>query len=76
AGISYLTPEEIAETARWLKEATGSHRQPYVLRIFDPRNHPDERFRSVEKLPPAALFRHRSAARKFQVLTEIETTST
>jgi pyruvate-formate lyase-activating enzyme/glutaredoxin len=74
-GISYLTPEEIAEAAHWLKEATGSHRQPYVLRIFDPQITPDARFRSVEKLPPAALFRHRTAARKFQVLTEIETIS-
>lgn len=74
--ISYLTPEEIAETAHWLKEATGSHRQPYVLRIFDPQNHPNDRFRSVEKLPHSSLFRHRTTARKFQVLTEIETNST
>lgn len=70
--ISYLTPEEIAETAHWLKEATGSHRQPYVLRIFDPQNHPNDSIRSVEKLPHTSLFRHRTAARKFQVLTEIE----
>jgi pyruvate formate lyase activating enzyme len=76
ASIGYLTPEEIAETAHWLKEATGSHRQPYVLRMFDPRNHPDDRFRSVEKLPHASLFRYRTAARKFQVLTEIETIAT
>jgi hypothetical protein len=27
-----LTPEEVAETARWLKETTGSHRQLYILR--------------------------------------------
>jgi pyruvate formate lyase activating enzyme len=72
--IRYLTPEEIAETAAWLKEATGSHRQPYILRLFDPQAHPDERFRSVEKLSPTALLRHRTAARRHQVLTEIETT--
>jgi pyruvate formate lyase activating enzyme len=72
ASIGYLTPEEIAETARWLKESTGSHRQPYFLRIFDPQTHPDDSSRSVEKLPHTALFRHRTAARKFQVLTEIE----
>jgi pyruvate formate lyase activating enzyme len=72
ASLDYLTPEEIAATARWLKESTGSHRQPYLLRIFDPQTHPEERFRSVEKLPHTALFRHRTAARKFQVLTEIE----
>lgn len=73
--VRYLTPEEIAETAGWLKEATGSHRQPYILRLFDPQGHPVDRFRSVEKLPPNALLRHRTAARRHQVLTEIETSS-
>jgi pyruvate formate lyase activating enzyme len=73
--VSYLTPEEIAETAHWLKEATGSHRQPYLLRFFNPQAHSGDRFRSVEKLPSNALLRHRTAARKHQVLTEIETSS-
>jgi pyruvate-formate lyase-activating enzyme/glutaredoxin len=67
----YLSPEEVAEAARWLKEATGSHRQPYVLRVFDPQAGADERFRALEMLPPNSLFRHRSAARKYQVLTEV-----
>lgn len=71
--IRYLTPDEIAETAAWLKEATGSHRQPYILRLFDPLAHPDDRFRSVEKLSPNAMLRHRTAARRHQVLTEVET---
>jgi pyruvate formate lyase activating enzyme len=70
--IRYLTSEEIAETAAWVKEATGSHRQPYILRLFDPQAHPDDRFRSVERLTPNALLRHRTAARRHQVLTEIE----
>jgi pyruvate formate lyase activating enzyme len=70
--ISYLTPEEIAETACWLKEATGSHRQPYFLQVFDPQAQTDDRFRSVEMLSPKALLRHRSAARKHQVLTEVQ----
>jgi len=67
--IRCLTPDEVAETALWLKTATGSHRQPYVLRAYDPEAASDDRFRSVEL--PVALFRHRSAARKYQVLTEI-----
>ncbi len=71
-GIRYLTPDEVAETALWLKTATGSHRQPYVLHVFDPQADPDDRFRSVEMLTPAVLLRHRSAARRHQVLTEIE----
>jgi hypothetical protein len=32
-GLRYLTPEEIAQTACWLKEATGSSRQPYFLKV-------------------------------------------
>ncbi len=67
-----LTPEETAAAARWLKEVTSSHRQPYVLipcvcpasRAAEPP--PGGRDRS-----PALLVRHRSAARTFQVRTEI-----
>jgi pyruvate formate lyase activating enzyme len=70
--IGCLTPEEIAATARWLKEATGSHRQPYVLRVFNPQSSSDDRFRSAAMPSPPALFRHRTAARRHQVLTEIE----
>jgi glutaredoxin len=70
--VSFLTPEEIEEAARWLKEATGSHKQPYLLRPFDPQTCADDSFKSVERLPANALFRYRSAARKHQVLTEFE----
>jgi pyruvate formate lyase activating enzyme len=70
--ISYLTPEEIEETARWLKEVTGSHKQPYLLRAFDPQTCSDGGFKSLERLPANAPFRYRSAARKHQVLTESE----
>jgi pyruvate-formate lyase-activating enzyme len=71
-GIRYLTPEEIGATAKWIKDVTDSNKQPYLLRIFDPATSPDQRFNSVEKLPPGALLRYRSAARKHQVLTEVE----
>jgi hypothetical protein len=47
-------------------------KQPYWLRVFDPVGASDERLGTVEKLTPNDLFRHRSAARKYQVLTEIE----
>jgi len=72
ASIRCLSPEEIAETAEWLKTATGSHRQPYVLRAFDPEAHAGDRLPAVEALSPGTLFRHRTAARKHQVLTEIK----
>jgi len=75
-GCRYLSPEEIAATARWLKEATGSYRQPYFLRIFDPRATADDRLGSVAALSPGELIRHRTAARNYQVLTEVQTIST
>jgi pyruvate formate lyase activating enzyme len=61
-GRRCLTPEEIAAAARWLKEATGSAKQPYFLKrpgTADP--------------PPSTetLLRCRTAARRYQVLTEI-----
>jgi pyruvate-formate lyase-activating enzyme len=70
--VSYLTPAEIEETARWLKEVTGSHKQPYLLRPFDFLTCSDDGFKSVERLPANASFRYRSAARRHQVLTESE----
>lgn len=68
----YLTPEEIGDTAKWIKDVTTSNKQPYVLRVFDPETSPDQRFKSLEKLSPNSLLRFRSAARKHQVLTELE----
>lgn len=70
--VRYLTPEEIGDTARWIKEITGSNKQPYVLRVFDPEGSPDPRFKSMHKLNSNDLLRYRSAARKHLVLTEIE----
>jgi pyruvate formate lyase activating enzyme len=73
--VRYLAPEEVEETAGWLREVTGSHRQPYLLRLFDPAGSPDERCRALEKLPPQALLRYRAVARKHQVFADVEKTS-
>lgn len=70
--ISYLTPEEIGETARLIGEVRGGKKEPYLLKAFDPAACTDERFKSVEKLLPAAMFKYRTVARQHQVLTEIE----
>jgi pyruvate-formate lyase-activating enzyme/glutaredoxin len=72
AQIRYIKPEEVAEAAALLKEVTGSHKQPYLLRPFDPATCVDERFRNLEKLPSDVLLKYRSVARRHQVLTEIE----
>jgi glutaredoxin len=74
-GTRCLTPEEVAATAEWLKAATGSHRQPYVLRVPAPQAGPGDRRPSSARPQPSDLFRHRTAARRHQVLAEIDTTS-
>ncbi len=70
--IAYLTSEEIGETAKLIEETTGSKKHPYELRRFDPRGSSDDRFRSIECLVSTALFKYRTAARRYQVMTEIE----
>ena len=70
--VSFLSPEEIGQTARMIEAATGSKKQPYELRAFDFINAADEAFKSVEALPDSALFKYRSAARRYQVMTEIK----
>jgi pyruvate-formate lyase-activating enzyme/glutaredoxin len=70
--IRYLTPKEIVETAKLIREVTGSNKQPYFLRLFNPEHCPDVRLKAVEEMAAGTLFSYRSAARKYQVLTEIE----
>ncbi len=70
--ISYLAPEEIGETAKLIKDATGSQKHPYLLRLFDPSTCMDDRLKPLEELPNNAMFKYRTAARQHQVLTEIE----
>lgn len=71
-GIRYLTPEEIGETAKLVKEVTASNKQPYLLRVFDPEESLAQRFKSIDKLNPNALLRYRSAARRHLVLAEVQ----
>lgn len=70
--ISYLTPMEIGETAKLIKETTGNHNEPYLLRIFDSEVCSDERMKSVEKLAYNTMSKYRTAARECLVRTEIE----
>ena len=70
--ISYLTPEEIGETAKLIKEITGSRQHPYLLRMFNPDNSPDERMKRINKLPQSAMFKYRTAAREHLSRTELE----
>lgn len=70
--IEYLTPEEIGATAQLIEEASGSKKNPYMLCPFNPKTSGDERFASMEPLPSTAYFKYRTAARRYQVMTEIE----
>jgi len=70
--VSYLKPEEIGETARLLEDATGNKKHAYKLRVFDPQQAVDGRFKSIEPLPASAMFKYRGAARRYMVMTEIE----
>jgi pyruvate formate lyase activating enzyme len=69
--ISYITPAEVAETAKLIRTVTDDNRQPYGLRFFDPKTSDDERLRTCEALSPSALFKYRTQARKHQFKTEI-----
>ncbi len=69
---NYLAPEEIGQTARQIETVTGSKKHPYTLRIFNPQHAEDDRFKSIEPLPDSAVFKYRTAARRYMVMTEIE----
>ena len=70
--VVYLTPEEIGATAKMIEEATGNKKHPYHLRSFNPSTAADEQFKAIESLPSSASFKYRTAARRYQVMTEIQ----
>jgi pyruvate formate lyase activating enzyme len=67
--VGYQKPDEIGAAAQLIEDATGSKKQPYKLvRVaFD-----KEQFTDVEPLADADLFKYRTAARRYMVMTEIE----
>jgi pyruvate formate lyase activating enzyme len=69
---SYLTPEEVAETAAWLTQATGNNRHPYMIRLLTPTDAKGEELLDLQSLAPQNLFAYRTKARSHQVATEIQ----
>lgn len=69
---SYLTPEEVGEIAKMIEEASGSKKQPYKLRVCNPDDLENEQLIAMEPLESAAIFKYRTAARRYMVMTEIE----
>ena len=68
----YLTPEEIGETARLIKESSGGNKHAYRLKPFKPESSQDMRLKAVEPQAASELFKYRTAARAHLVLAEIE----
>jgi len=61
-----LTPEEIRETARFIESATQSKTHPYFLLPWEGPQTPE-----TGPLTGPAMFKYRTAARRYQVKTEI-----
>jgi pyruvate formate lyase activating enzyme len=68
---AHLTPAEVGETARLIEAATGSKKHPYQLRPWDPGTTSDAALKSLEPLPASAMFKNRTAARRYMVMAEI-----
>ena len=69
--VDYITPAEVGETARMIETATGSKKHSYELYAFDPECAFNEALKAVDPLPAGAMFKYRSAARRYMVMTEI-----
>lgn len=70
-GVSYLTPEEIGETARLIDEAGAGKKNAYRLALQPPSAADGDPQGALEPLPDSAMFKYRTAARRHQVMTEI-----
>ncbi|RYD05820.1 hypothetical protein N752_07970 [Desulforamulus aquiferis] len=70
--VSYLSTKEVADTAKFIAEAAGSMKMPYLVKVFRPKECKDERFKGIEAMAADALLPYRTAARRHQVFVEIE----
>jgi glutaredoxin len=70
--IDFLTAEEVGMTAEAIKTASGNNKIPYLLKSFQPSAETAEDLKSLEPLAPAAMFKYRTQARRFLVMSEIE----
>lgn len=69
--VRYLTPDEVAESAKLLENLTKSNKRPFLIRLF-PLQEKSENKLGIEPLSANDLLAYRSRSRKYQVLTEIE----
>lgn len=69
---TYLTPDEIGETAAWLTQTTGNNKHPYILRWLSCSKTVDDDLPDMNCSAPDNLFAYRTKARRHQVKTEIK----
>lgn len=68
--LSYITPEEIGDTAKLIEEGTGSKKNPYLLKQFNPKEAKKPEFKELELI--GNLFTYRTKARNYQVFADLE----
>ena len=68
----YITSEEVGAAAELIKIAAGDSKQPYRLKVFDPRTAEDAKLKEFEPLSKNELFKYRTMARKHQFKTELD----
>jgi len=69
--ISFLTPEEIMETAKYIYEVTGSKKNKYFIKPANSQDIESDIFKSLEPLTNNQLLVYRTKARVYQVYAEI-----
>ncbi len=70
--FSFITPEEIGQAAKIIEQATGSKKHPYLLKPWDVTTQSNEHLRTIRPLLDSAMFKYRTMARRYIVMTEIE----
>lgn len=70
--INYMTPEEIGAAAKWIETATGSKKQPYLIKFYRQSAADAAELKELAPLAPNQFFPYRTAARAYQVSVEIE----
>ena len=70
--VTYLTPAEIGETAKLIEAASGSKKQPYLIKFYRHSASDAPELKDLEPMAASMLFPYRTAARAYQVAVEIE----
>ena len=70
--VSYMTPQEVGESAKMIETFTGSKKQPYMIKFMKSLPNSEPALKGLEPMTANMLFPYRTAARQYQVGVEIE----